>query len=40
MAGKFDSSLSSLSFIWIAWLRSTDETGITGSVKPARCRWA
>ncbi len=39
MAGKFDSSLSSLSLSWIAWLRRMLETGVTGMLTPARCRW-
>ena len=40
MAGKLDSSLSSLSLSWMAWLRSSDEAGIIGVLMPARCRCA
>ena len=34
MAGKLDSSLSSLSLSCSAWLRSSDDAGITGSDRP------
>ena len=40
MAGKLDSSLSSLSLSWMAWLRSSDDAGIIGIDSPARCRCA
>ena len=40
IAGKFDSSLSSLSLSSMAWLRSSDDAGISGSARPARCRCA
>lgn len=40
MAGKLDSSLSSVSLAVTAWLRSSDETGRIGVGTPARCRCA
>ena len=36
IAGKLDSSLSSLSLSCTAWLRSIDDAGIIGSATPAR----
>ena len=39
MAGKFDSSLSSLSLSEMAWLRSIADAGSIGVVMPARRRW-
>ena len=37
-AGKLDSVLSSLSLVLIAWLRSTEDTGMIGTATPACCR--